>query len=338
MLRSSGGGKTLTRRQVLDGNQLEKLCVTLGRPPPPGLNPQLPPGYHLVYFTPSEPEAALGRDGSDRAFNAPAPFTRRMWAGGRMRWPSLDGRLRVGDLVEERTRLLGATAKRSRRADGSDMVLVDVEKEFWTERGLAVVDQRSWIFRREIPPEPTSPSSPPPPPPPRPLPSHTHISPLLTTKSSSHDVAAAPDNTTTTTTTTTTTATTNANKFPSRHLVWSDTGLFRFSALTFNAHKIHHSGSWARDVEGHAGKGVVVHGPLNLVCMMDYWRDIHSHGNDGMMCASEVSYRAVAPLYAGEAYRIVTASVQDRAYELRVERDGVVCMTGRVLARPASAC
>lgn len=53
--------------------------------------------------------------------------------------------LRVGEEVEERTRLVGATAKKSR--DGSEMVLVEVDKEFWGPEGLALVDRRSWVFR-----------------------------------------------------------------------------------------------------------------------------------------------------------------------------------------------
>lgn len=82
-------GKTLIRKQVLDGNQLQKLSLTLGRKQLwPGLDvtqgsapvgTPLPPGYHLVYFTPSDLEIDLGPDGSDRTFNPPAPFTRRMW-------------------------------------------------------------------------------------------------------------------------------------------------------------------------------------------------------------------------------------------------------------------
>ena len=36
--------------------------------------------------------------------------------------------------------------------------------------------------------------------------------------------------------------------------------LFRYSALTFNGHRIHYDADYARDVEGYAG--VVIHGPL----------------------------------------------------------------------------
>jgi hypothetical protein len=158
--------KTLTKRQLIDGNQLQKLSLTLGRPllgdadvselPPPTGTP-VPPGYHLVYFTSNGVETELGADGTDRTFNAPAPFTRRMWAGGKMVWPaagdasSASPLLRVGDEVEERTRLLSATPKKSKSV--GEMVLVEVEKEIWGPRGLAMVDQRSWVFRPEVDPQ-----------------------------------------------------------------------------------------------------------------------------------------------------------------------------------------
>lgn len=148
-------GQTRTQRQVLDGHQLQKLSLTLGRrqlhpgldvtgAPPPAGTP-LPPGYHLVYLSPAGLECELGADGTDRTFNAAAPFSRRMWAGGRMSWPRGAAPLRVGDEAEERTRLVGAAAKRGR--DGAEMVLVDVEKEFWGPGGLALVDRRAWVFR-----------------------------------------------------------------------------------------------------------------------------------------------------------------------------------------------
>lgn len=111
------------------------------RPPPNGT--PLPPGYHLVYFTPGDVEADMGADGTDATFNAPAPFTRRMWAGGRMRWINAGGtggELRVGHEVLQKTWLVNAVPKRSR--DGSEMVLVEVAKEIWAPGGLAIVDER----------------------------------------------------------------------------------------------------------------------------------------------------------------------------------------------------
>jgi hydroxyacyl-ACP dehydratase HTD2-like protein with hotdog domain len=47
---------------------------------------RLHPGHHLVFFNASNPEATLRQDGSDANFGPPPPFSRRMWAGGSMRW------------------------------------------------------------------------------------------------------------------------------------------------------------------------------------------------------------------------------------------------------------
>ena len=79
--------------------------------------------------------------------------------------------------------------------------------------------------------------------------------------------------------------------------------LFRFSALTFNPHKIHYSTPWARDVEGH--KDIVVHGPLNLISILDLWRDTRKTEGEGLVLPERISYRATSPLYAEDEYRIV---------------------------------
>src|SRR5262245_26687177 len=47
--------------------------------------------------------------------------------------------------------------------------------------------------------------------------------------------------------------------------------LFRFSALTFNSHRIHYDRSWAMEVEGYPG--LVVHGPLTTTLLIDFARD-----------------------------------------------------------------
>jgi 3-methylfumaryl-CoA hydratase len=45
------------------------------------------------------------------------------------------------------------------------------------------------------------------------------------------------------------------------------TMLFRYSALTFNGHRIHYDRSYATEVEGYAG--LIVHGPLLATLLMD---------------------------------------------------------------------
>ena len=106
-------------------------------------------------------------------------------------------------------------------------------------------------------------------------------------------------------------------------------GLFRFSALTFNGHKIHYDASWARSVEGHPGW--VVHGPLNLITMLDYWRDVC--GKQGAVMR-EINYRALSPLYAGDDYQMSAQRqvrpADGKSVDILVQKGGVDCMTGIV--------
>jgi 3-methylfumaryl-CoA hydratase len=68
--------------------------------------------------------------------------------------------------------------------------------------------------------------------------------------------------------------------------------LFRYSALTFNAHRIHYDRDYARDVEGYAG--LVVHGPLIATLLID-----HARREMPGMAPARFSFRAEAPLIDG---------------------------------------
>lgn len=62
---------------------------------------------------------------------------------------------------------------------------------------------------------------------------------------------------------------------PWRHRVTPDPVLlFRFSALTFNSHRIHYDLPWATGVEGYPG--LVVHGPLTSTLLIDFARDMNA--------------------------------------------------------------
>ncbi|KAJ4351968.1 uncharacterized protein N0V89_007313 [Didymosphaeria variabile] len=249
------------RKQLLDANQLHLLNITLGRSPtstqaPPNGTP-IPPGYHLVYFTPSILETELGLDGTDRTVNPLNPFTRRMWAGGELQWTQNESSLlRVGQEVQETTKMLSAEPKKLK--SGGEMLVVGVEKTFENGKGVVLVDKRNWVFQKGF----TAPKAPPPLPETKPFPGGEIT----------------------------------------RDVEQTSTSLFRFSALTFNAHKIHYLPEWCRNVEGH--RDAVVHGPLNMINMLDLWRDSATNGEDGAVPAS-MSYRAMSPLYVGEQYRIL---------------------------------
>ena len=55
-----------------------------------------------------------------------------------------------------------------------------------------------------------------------------------------------------------------------RRIVPDDVLLFRYSALTFNGHRIHYDRKYVTEVEGYAG--LVVHGPLIATLLMDLLR------------------------------------------------------------------
>lgn len=70
----------------------------------------------------------------------------------------------------------------------------------------------------------------------------------------------------------------------------SEVMLFRYSALTFNGHRIHYDRDYARDVEGHAG--LVVHGPLIATMLLDLAQRMH-----GGARPKTFEFRAASPLF-----------------------------------------
>lgn len=84
--------------------------------------------------------------------------------------------------------------------------------------------------------------------------------------------------------------------------------LFRFSALTYNGHRIHYDRDYARDVEGYPG--LVVHGPLQALAMAEALR---ARGLEG----HAFEYRLLAPLFEHQGLVVRagadgTAAVFDR--------------------------
>ena len=71
-------------------------------------------------------------------------------------------------------------------------------------------------------------------------------------------------------------------------VTFDSTMLFRYSALTFNGHRIHYDQDYARTVEGY--DGLVVHGPLLAHLLMDMATSQRRTPMQGF------SYRATAPL------------------------------------------
>ncbi len=100
------------------------------------------------------------------------------------------------------------------------------------------------------------------------------------------------------------------------------TQLFRYSAVTFNGHRIHYDQPYATGVEGY--DGLVVHGPLQSSWMQNLAAGIIGH------VPRHFEYRGLSPLVA-DVPVTVEARQDAQGLELRVRRDadGVVTMKGR---------
>lgn len=102
---------------------------------------------------------------------------------------------------------------------------------------------------------------------------------------------------------------------PARDGDWSidvdPTLLFRFSALTYNAHRIHYDRDYARDVEGYPG--LLTHGPLQALVMAEAAR------STGISGPVDFRYRLVAPLFdhQGLVVRADGTGTGDRATSVR---------------------
>ena len=87
---------------------------------------------------------------------------------------------------------------------------------------------------------------------------------------------------------------------PKADLVWtvetSPVLLFRYSALTFNGHRIHYDHPYVTGVEGYAG--LVVHGPLQASLLFNLAATL------GGGAPRWFNYRGVAPLIVGEPLRV----------------------------------
>ena len=75
-----------------------------------------------------------------------------------------------------------------------------------------------------------------------------------------------------------------------RHWVPDDVLLFRYSALTFNGHRIHYDRKYVTEVEGYPG--LIVHGPLIATLLLDLLRWQLPEAN-----VTRYQFRAVRPLF-----------------------------------------
>jgi 3-methylfumaryl-CoA hydratase len=103
--------------------------------------------------------------------------------------------------------------------------------------------------------------------------------------------------------------------------------LFRYSALTFNSHRIHYDAPYAIGVEGYPD--LVVQGPLTATRLCDLARARTQRP------VATVAFRARAPLFANRRCWLTGEPAGDGASLSAVRGDGVTAMTLDVTFAPA---
>ncbi len=103
--------------------------------------------------------------------------------------------------------------------------------------------------------------------------------------------------------------------------------LFRFSAVTFNSHRIHYDRSYATTVEGYPA--LVVHGPLTAVRLAASAR--RSTGRR----LGTIRFRALAPLFADVPFTILGRTDGAGATVSAIRNDGTTAMTAELSAAPS---
>lgn len=104
-----------------------------------------------------------------------------------------------------------------------------------------------------------------------------------------------------------------------RQVVPDDILLFRYSALTFNSHRIHYDRRYATQVEGYPG--LVVHGPLIATLLMDLL-----DRNMGTSNVNGFEFRAVSPLFDTAPFTVCGAPEEGRVRLWAANADGHLAM------------
>ncbi len=224
-------GRSETVHDTLAPTPVAALAATLDYPAAPVVaGSPLPPLWHWLYFLPLHRQSDIGADGHAKRGGFMPPVPLP-----RRMWAGSQfefrAPLRVGDAVARTSTIADVTQKEGRTGK---LVFVKVRHELRCNGAAeaAVVEFHDIVYREA---KQATDVEPPP-----------VAAPVL-------DVAAAA-----------------AGAAWQRTVVPDDVLLFRYSALTFNGHRIHYDRKYVTEVEGYPG--LVVHGPLIATLLMDLLR------------------------------------------------------------------
>ena len=100
--------------------------------------------------------------------------------------------------------------------------------------------------------------------------------------------------------------------------------LFRFSAITFNGHRIHYDLEYAQKIEHYPG--LVVHGPYQALLLIDA-----AQRRAGGVAPARYSYRGVRPLFHTDRMELVGLAADSGAVTLcTANGEGLQCLQAKV--------
>lgn len=109
----------------------------------------------------------------------------------------------------------------------------------------------------------------------------------------------------------------------SREIAPDPVTIFRYSALTFNGHRIHYDIDYARDVEGY--DGLVFHAPLTATLLLELAQELSGKR------ISTYTYRATSPLFSHETFTIHGKKEGDKIIVWAQTASGGQAMIGEAL-------
>jgi 3-methylfumaryl-CoA hydratase len=105
---------------------------------------------------------------------------------------------------------------------------------------------------------------------------------------------------------------------PAKAFTPTSTTLFRYSALTFNGHRIHYDADYCRAIEGY--RNLVIHGPLTATLLAMLAEVVSGR------VIREFSYRGMAPAILGDSLGLHADSAGDRISLSAILGNGATCM------------
>ncbi|HLZ96674.1 MAG TPA: MaoC family dehydratase N-terminal domain-containing protein [Steroidobacteraceae bacterium] len=301
---------------------LAGLASLLDHSIPPWISGEMPPLAHWLYFLPRERQSLLDTDGHPKRgdFLPPVPLPRRMWVGSRVHFVVP---IAVDAAISRRSTIETVTAKSGR---SGSMVFVTVKHEITAHGTLALIEEQDIVYRAA--PPASSPQSAPhagaqalrpatriAQEPPRPQtaagpgpaePAGSAERPQSAKVSQSAEAPLRP----------------RVSQM-TRTIIPDPVQLFRFSALTFNAHRIHYDVDYARDVEGYPG--LVVHGPLVATLLMD-----HFLRHAGGRAVRSFHFRAERPLFDTAPFDLCLAPTATGGDLWAIDANGATAFTAAV--------